>query len=114
MVDFSDFMPTLCEAANIEIPQEILIDGISFLPQLLGKKGKSRKWIYSWYAPREFDELKEFTRNIEYKLYSTGEFYSIKDDFFEKTPLTFDSLNKKQKRAYKSLKKAMDLYEGAL
>jgi arylsulfatase A len=111
MIDFSDFLPTICDAANLEIPQEIPIDGISFLPQLLGKKGKSRKWIYCWYAPRKLDELKEFARNTAYKLYSTGEFYSIKDDFFEKYPITSDSLNKQQKRAYKSLKKALDDYE---
>jgi arylsulfatase A len=49
MVDFSDFLPTICDVANIEIPSNIPIDGISFLPQLLGKKGKPRKWIYSWY-----------------------------------------------------------------
>jgi len=68
MVDFSDFLPTICDAAKIEIPSEIPVDGISFLPQLLGKNGKSRKWIYSWYSP-EGKELKEFARNKDYKLY---------------------------------------------
>ena len=112
MVDFSDFLPTICDVANIEIPSNIPIDGISFLPQLLGKKGKPRKWIYSWYSSNgKLENLKEFTKNTEYKLYTTGKFYNIKDDFFEKSPLSLDSLNKQEKRAYKSLTIALEVYK---
>jgi len=109
MVDFSDILPTICDAAKIEIPSDIHVDGISFLPQLLGKKGNPRKWIYSWYSPRG-NQLKEFTRNTDYKLYSTGEFYNVRDDFFEKTPLIIENLNKDEKQAYIVLKKALTIY----
>ncbi len=112
MVDFSDFLPTICDVAKIEIPSEIPVDGISFLPQLLGKKGKPRKWIYSWYCPFG-KELKEFARNTDYKLYATGEFYNVKSDFLEKTPLPLENLNKKEKRTYKTLMKALEIYKDA-
>jgi len=110
LIDFSDFLPTMCDAANIDISSQTTIDGVSFLPQLLGKKGKPRKWIYSWYDPRG-KELKEFARNTKYKLYSTGEFYNIKEDFFEKTPLALVNMNRDAKQSYNKLIKALDKYK---
>jgi len=112
MVDFTDFLPTICDVAKIEIPSNIPFDGITFYPQLIGKKGKPRKWIYSWYNPRG-KKLEEFARNTKYKLYTTGEFYNVEDDFFQETPLSLDSLDKEEKRAYKSLSNILEKYENA-
>lgn len=112
LVDFSDILPTICAVANIDPPGELLMDGTSFLPQLLGKKGIPRKWIYSWYSPRGIKEqFKEYTRNTEYKLYTTGDFYNVKTDFFETTPLKIDALKANQKKAYKSLKEGLDQFK---
>jgi arylsulfatase A len=111
MIDFSDFLPTICDAAGIEVPSNIPLDGTSFLPQILGKKGEPREWIYSWYSRNgKQEQLKEFARNIEYKLYSTGEFYHVKDDLFEETPISLQSLSKKEKKAYRSLVDALGIY----
>jgi arylsulfatase A-like enzyme len=41
---FWDFMPTVCGIANIETPKNI--DGISFLPELLGKEQKEHEYLY--------------------------------------------------------------------
>jgi len=41
---FWDFLPTVCEIAEIKTPQNI--DGISFLPELLGKKQKEHNYLY--------------------------------------------------------------------
>lgn len=41
---FWDFLPTVCEIAEIETPQNI--DGISFLKELLGKKQKTHDYLY--------------------------------------------------------------------
>lgn len=111
LVDFSDFLPTVCAAADIKIPSPMPVDGNSFFPQLLGKKGKPREWIYSWYSRNgKMEELKEFARNKEYKLYRSGQFYNIKSDFFEKTPLPVSQLGKNARKAYLSLAKALKLY----
>ena len=36
LVDFSDFLPTLCDATGTEVPADLTIDGRSFLPLLAG------------------------------------------------------------------------------
>jgi len=41
---FWDVLPTICEIANIEPPKNI--DGISFVPAMLGKKQKKHKYLY--------------------------------------------------------------------
>jgi len=45
LVDFSDFLPTLCELAKAPLPKG-KIDGRSFAPQLLGKPGDPREWVH--------------------------------------------------------------------
>lgn len=45
LVDFSDFLPTLCEIANAPLPADA-IHGRSFAPQLLGKPGNPRDWVH--------------------------------------------------------------------
>ena len=50
LVDFSDFLPTICKTAGITVPAELKIDGRSFFPQLKGRKGNPKDWIYCWYS----------------------------------------------------------------
>lgn len=45
LVDFSDFLPTLCDLAGAPLPEQA-IHGTSFLPQLLGKPGTPRRWVH--------------------------------------------------------------------
>ena len=44
---FWDFLPTACEVAGIEIPAGI--DGISYLPDLLGKTEKQKRHEYLYW-----------------------------------------------------------------
>lgn len=44
---FPDLMPTLCDIAEVDCPQT---DGISFLPELIGKKQKEHEYLY-WEFP---------------------------------------------------------------
>jgi arylsulfatase A len=111
LIDFSDFLPTFCEMANIDLPSDFITDGVSFLPQLQGKKGNPREWIYCWYSKSaKIEDLRELARDKKYKLYTTGEFYNVKEDFFEKNPIPLHELNKEEKRAFKKLSKALDRY----
>lgn len=43
LIDFTDFLPTLCEVGGAPLPEGI--HGRSFLPQLTGKKGNPRAWV---------------------------------------------------------------------
>ena len=46
LIDFSDFLPTFCEMAGLEPGTSLETNGVSFLPQLLGKVGTPREFIY--------------------------------------------------------------------
>jgi len=70
VVDFSDFLPTLCAAAGAEAPQDRPIDGVSFLPQLRGEAGTPREWSYCWYSRDGGPTGKELVRDRDY--YWTG------------------------------------------
>jgi arylsulfatase A-like enzyme len=41
---FWDFLPTACDVAGVEAPGDI--DGISYLPELLGKKQRAHEYLY--------------------------------------------------------------------
>ncbi len=49
LVDFSDFLPTLLDAAKSPLPTNLTLDGQSFLPQITGKQGNPRKWVHCFY-----------------------------------------------------------------
>lgn len=55
VVDFSDYVPTFAAAAGAKLPENVIIDGHSFLPQIKGEKGTPREWAYvqlarMWYV----------------------------------------------------------------
>ena len=112
LVDFSDFLPTLCEAAGVTVPADLTIDGRSFLPRLKGQKGNPREWVYCWYKKKKGDPPVEvWARNHSYKLYGTGKFYDVSKDLLEKTPLS--DLSPEAEQARSMLLKALDRYKGA-
>ena len=83
LVDFSDFLPTLLEAAHAKVPDGL--DGRSFLPQLQGKPGKAREWLYCYYCPRpERTKPVRFVRDQRWKLYGDGRFFDVTNDPQEK------------------------------
>jgi arylsulfatase A len=100
LVDMTDFLPTICQAAGVTIPDSLKIDGHSFLPQLRGEPGQPRDWIYSFWAPlRPTQTAKVGKRGAveqafdhDYKLYSIGEFYDLRKDAAEKHPLKVGEL----------------------
>lgn len=111
LVDFTDMLPTICEAAGIPIPSELDLDGRSFLPLLRGEKMATRSWIYSWYSRNgELEKARVFARNQRYKLYDTGEFYDVPADYLEENPLAADSLDADQSQVFAELKAVLDQY----
>jgi arylsulfatase A len=110
LIDFTDFMPTMLNAGNIEIADSLDLDGVSFLPQLKGEVGKPRKWIYSWYLNPVKKEPRVFARNHQYKLYETGEFYDVPNDYQEKNSIVFDNLSEGAKAVYVELQSVLSNY----
>ena len=112
LIDFSDVLPTICAAASISLPAALDLDGHSFLPQLKGEAGQPRQWIYNWYSRNgEIAKASVFARNHRYKLYQSGEFYEVPNDYLEKNPLSVDSLNEDAQKAYRMLKNVLNQYK---
>jgi len=113
LVDSTDFLPTICEAAGVTPPAELPIDGRSFLPQLRGETGQPRQWYYCWYAPRNNRLVGEFAANQKYKLYRTGEFFDLLNDPEEQRPIKVGTLDGEAAAALKLLQFALDQYRDA-
>jgi arylsulfatase A len=112
LIDFSDFLPTICEAANIEINDTLDIDGRSFLPELRGNEGDVREWIYCWYSRGgKVNEAKVFARNHRFKLYESGAFYEIPKDYDELNTIAYEELDSEAKQVYQMLKNVLDQYK---
>ena len=104
MIDVTDFMPTVCEAAGVTVPGELKIDGRSFLPQLRGEKGNPRDGLYLWYNPSGGPKAKfEFAHDADYKLYADGKFFHTAKDDLEKSPLADEALDAAAKAAKSKL-----------
>jgi len=111
LVDFSDFMPTLVDAAGGKPAPNMKIDGRSFLPQLRGEKGRPRDWIFCYYKPNMKKGkwgLKIFARDKKYKLYHTGELFDVQADSLEKNPIEPGQSSPEVAEARKRLEGVLD------
>jgi arylsulfatase A len=107
LVDTTDYLPTICEAAGIAVPGDVVLDGRSFLPQLLGQPGQPRKWNYCWYAREGGAQATfEFAFNQKFKLYRDGRLYAWPQDLHEDAPLAADQ----EPEVRKLLQSALDRY----
>lgn len=113
LISSTDFLPTICGAAGAEVPKNV--DGVSFLPQLLGQPGQSRQWLYTWYSPRQQLNLsvKEYAFDHGYKLYREGAFYDLRQDPQEQHDLSSAALNAEAAAAKSKLQQVLDRFERA-
>jgi arylsulfatase A len=110
LVDFSDFLPTCCEAGGAEVPAELKIDGRSFLPQLKGGQGSPREWIYCWHARDGGPTGSEWARNQRYKMKRGGGVVEVLPDGQEVAAKADDP---EAQRARPILQAALDKYQDA-
>lgn len=92
LVDSTDFLPTVMEAANRPVPLVANLDGISFYPQLFGESDRIRPWVFCHYDPRpgwDKDQFRKirFARDKQFKLYGNGKLYDIANDKLEQHPV---------------------------
>ena len=85
LVEVSDFLPTMFEAAGLEFPDGYIIDGRSFYPQLTGETGNPRDWMFFHFVPNNHrgtaprDPIR-FIRDHRWKLYETGQMFDLTTD----------------------------------
>ena len=115
LVDFSDFFPTICEAAGITVDSGLDLDGVSFYSQLIGKEGPKRNWIHTWYnrdgGSNPMSATSEWVRNVNYKLYVGNKFYNIKKDPGEKNMIPTNALTDYEKTIRKEFIGVLDSYK---
>lgn len=110
LVDFSDVLPTLCDAASIPIPKNNNLDGSSILPLLKGEKHQARPRIYCWYERNGIrNNASEHMRTDRYKLYATGKFFDTFEDPLEERDLAKGGIPDALKDIHSELKTALDL-----
>lgn len=115
LVNVTDILPTICDAAGIAVPSGFTLDGISFWRRLLGERSQGREWIYSWFNPLmpKWDKTVEMAFTKEFKLYRTGEFYDWRNDPQEKHPLVVADLKGESAVAAIRLKEVLERHRDA-
>jgi arylsulfatase A len=85
---FWDFLPTVCDITEIKTPQNI--DGISFLPTLLGEKQEKHNYLYWEFLERggkqavRFGDWKGIRLNMNNDAKAPIELYNLTSDIGEK------------------------------
>ena len=102
LIDASDLLPTFADVVGAKLPTQNPLDGRSFLPQLLGRKGSPRDWI--------FCELgnKWYVRDARWKLNREGELFDMINSPFEEIKIVDLANNKEASAAFTRLKAVLD------
>jgi len=97
LIDSSDLLPTFAAVSGAQLPTKNILDGRSFLPQLQGKKGNSKEYIYM--------ELgnKWYVRNAKWKLNRQGELFDMSNAPFEEKLVVDYANNVEASAAYARL-----------
>lgn len=118
IIQSTDFYPTILEMAGIKVKENLKLDGISFVPVLLGKKGQVRDTLFCYFYPHpKYQNPKGaggvYIRKGDWKLikffYGNEDFshryelYNLKDDIEEK-----NNLAEKMPEKVKELEKILD------
>lgn len=115
LIEFSDFVPTLTDLGNASLPADRIIDGRSFLPQLLGEKGNPREAIVVHYDKDPDGKNPKFRRvrfayDGKYKLYMDGRMFEIAQDYLEQSPLDMERCGEVVRDARTRLQAVLDQY----
>jgi arylsulfatase A len=107
LTDFSDFFASFADLAGAKEPEGVKIDGVSFVPQLRGEKGKPRDWVYV--------ELngKSYVRDARYKLTAGGELFDLSNAPFEEKLVDENTKDEGANASRDSLQKVLDEHKMA-
>lgn len=72
LVDSTDFVATFAELAGVKLPENKVLDGHSFAPQLLGHRGTQRDWVFielgrEWYVRDARVEVEPGGASVRYE-----------------------------------------------
>jgi arylsulfatase A-like enzyme len=92
LVDTTDFLPTIAAVTGARPPSGVELDGRSFSPQLRGRTGDPRDWVFCHYDPDwgNFGRTR-FARDQRWKLYDDGRLYDVVADRLEERAIGLGS-----------------------
>lgn len=99
-VDFTDLLPTCLELAGGARPQGI--DGMSFAPQLCGRPGAPREWVFVLGGDRWY------VRDARWKLRNSGELLDVSGSPAAEKPVPSEGGTSESKAARERLQAALD------
>ncbi len=109
LIDFTDFLPTLMEVAQREVPADFFTDGLSFYDQLTGQADSVRSWIFCHYAPNWANfSNRRFVQDRNWKLYEDSTFYHISDDPREQRPVADEALTEDAREVKQRFRAVLD------
>ncbi len=73
LADFSDIFPTLMDIADVEIPEDYVYDGRSFLPLLTGEAYEEREFIFSYLGKDRLVRDKRWLLEGDGRFFDCGE-----------------------------------------
>lgn len=106
LVDFTDVLPTLMDAAGAETPDSI--DGVSLAPVFRGE-ARAKDYIYCWYSRGGGrKQSSQHVRDARHKLYMDGRFFDVMKDPGEKNNLASKRVSAELGEIHTRLKETLD------
>lgn len=107
LLDASDLLPTFAEIGGAKLPENVVLDGRSFVPQLKSQKGNPREWMFmelgkDWYA-----------REAKWKLNRADQLFDMSNAPFDEPLVAANTDNKEAIAARQRLKAVLDKLDPA-
>lgn len=115
LVEFSDFMPTLCEVAGVPLPENYPNDGVSLWPVLSGAGERTKEHVYIWFnhGRRKYT----WVRNVDFGVHldRTKQRYTYQEfsSHFSTKAVPLDSATERERAVFTNLKKVMEDMDAA-
>src|SRR5690606_28945345 len=109
LVDFTDMLPTLLEAAGAKNGATPGLDGPSLYGQLVNRESVPREWVFCYYHPQLYSNIKAYwAHDKTWKLNDDGRFFNTVTDPQEQRPILDAELTDEARTARAKLQVAMD------
>jgi len=102
LVSLTDFFPTFTALAGGTLPAGVTIDGHSLAPQVMGRPGQPREWVYV--------QLRNdrYVRDARWKLTQAGDFFDMQDAPWREIPVAAATADAEARAARSRLTIALD------
>ena len=102
LVDFSDFLPTVAEFGQADLPDGVTLDGHSLMARIIDGQPSPRKWAFVEHR------RKHWVRDQRWKLYHNGKLFDVSRDPAEKNSVKKGAGNDEANAARRRLSSVLE------